>query len=130
MIAKPLPTDAELAILAVLWQRGPSTVREVHEALKPVQGTGYTTVLKLMQIMAQKGLVARDEAQRSHVYRAISGQAETQRRLLGDLMDRAFAGSSAQLVMRALSVKPASSGELSEIRALLDGLERDKGKRS
>ena len=92
MSAKPqvLPTDAELAILNVLWKRGPSTVRDVHEALSPTQGTGYTTVLKLMQLMAQKGLVARDESQRSHVYRAASAEAQTQRRLLGDLMERAF----------------------------------------
>jgi len=126
MNKKPLPTDAELAILGVLWRRGPSTVRDVHEELQPSHGTGYTTVLKLMQIMAQKGLVARDESQRSHVYRAQSGEEQTQRRLLGDLMDRAFAGSSSQLVMRALSVKRASPEELAEIRALLDGL-ADRG---
>jgi predicted transcriptional regulator len=123
---KPLPTDAELSILAVLWRLGPSTVREVHEALRPTQGTGYTTVLKLMQIMAQKGLVARDESQRSHVYRALTGEEQTQRRLLGDLIDRAFSGSASQLVMRALSVKRSSPEELAEIRALLDGLE-DRG---
>ncbi|HWO11893.1 MAG TPA: BlaI/MecI/CopY family transcriptional regulator [Polyangiaceae bacterium] len=117
-----LPTDAELAILGVLWRRGPSTVREVHDALSPTQGTGYTTVLKLMQLMAQKGLVIRDESQRSHVYRPASAEAQTQRRLIGDLMDKAFSGSAAQLVMRALSVKPASKGELEEIRHLLDEL--------
>lgn len=124
---KPLPTDAELAILAVLWRLGPSTVRDVHEALRPVQDTGYTTVLKLMQIMAQKGLLARDETQRSHVYRALATEAQTQRRLLGDLMERAFSGSASQLVMRALSVKRASPEELDEIRALLDDMERNKG---
>ena len=117
-----MPTPAELAILGVLWQRGPSTVRDVHEALEPEQGTGYTTVLKLMQLMAQKGLVVRDESQRSHVYRAASAEAQTQRRLVGELMDKAFAGSAAQLVMRALSVKRASKGELEEIRHLLDEL--------
>jgi BlaI family transcriptional regulator, penicillinase repressor len=122
-MAKPaLPTDAELAILAVLWRLGPSTVRDVHEALSPTQGTGYTTVLKLMQLMAQKGLVARDESQRSHVYRAVNAAAQTQRSLLGDLMDRAFAGSASQLVLRALSVKRASPEELEQIRRLLDQL--------
>jgi BlaI family transcriptional regulator, penicillinase repressor len=122
MAKLPLPTDAELAILAVLWRRGPSTVRDVHEALSPTQGTGYTTVLKLMQLMAQKGLVARDESQRSHVYRAVNAAAQTQRRLLGDLMDRAFAGSASQLVLRALSVKRSSPEELEQIRLLLDQL--------
>jgi predicted transcriptional regulator len=117
-----LPTDAELAILGVLWRRGPSTVRDVHDALSPTQGTGYTTVLKLMQLMAQKGLVIRDESQRSHVYRPASAEAQTQRRLLGDLMDKAFAGSAAQLVMRALSVKRASKNELEEIRRMLEEL--------
>lgn len=126
MTGNPLPTDAELAILTVLWRRGPSTVREVHEALHPSQGTGYTTVLKLMQLMAQKGLLRRDESQRSHVYRAASAEAQTQRRLLGDLMDRAFAGSTSQLVLRALSVKRASAEELEQIRSLLDQLSEEK----
>lgn len=126
MTGNPLPTDAELAILTVLWRRGPSTVREVHEALHPSQGTGYTTVLKLMQLMAQKGLLLRDESQRSHVYRAASAEAQTQRRLLGDLMDRAFAGSTSQLVLRALSVKRASAEELEQIRSLLDQLSEEK----
>ena len=126
MTGNPLPTDAELAILTVLWRRGPSTVREVHEALHPSQGTGYTTVLKLMQLMAQKGLLRRDESQRSHVYRAASAEAQTQRRLLGDLMDRAFAGSASQLVLRALSVKRASAEELEQIRSLLDQLSEEK----
>ncbi|MEY4545295.1 MAG: hypothetical protein RL685_1490 [Pseudomonadota bacterium] len=123
----PLPTDAELAILGVLWREGPSTVREVHEALHPSQGTGYTTVLKLMQLMAQKGLVARDESQRSHVYSAANAAAQTQGRLLGDLMERAFAGSASQLVLRALSVKRTSPEELQEIRALLDQLSPGSG---
>jgi BlaI family transcriptional regulator, penicillinase repressor len=123
-----LPTDAELAILAVLWRRGPSTVRAVHDTLSPTQGTGYTTVLKLMQLMAQKGLVVRDESQRSHVYRAANAEAQTQRRLLDNLMDKAFAGSAAQLVMRALSVKRASREELDSIRSLLDELEAKETK--
>lgn len=119
----PLPTGAELSILTVLWQRGPSTVREVHEALKGAQDTGYTTVLKLMQIMAQKGLCARDESQRSHVYRALVSEEQAQRGLLTDLMDKAFGGSAAQLVLRALSSDRASREELAEIRALLDGID-------
>jgi predicted transcriptional regulator len=128
-MAKPtLPTDAEIAILGVLWRRGPSTVRAVHDALSPTQGTGYTTVLKLMQLMAQKGLVMRDESQRSHVYRAASPEAQTQRRLVGDLIDKAFAGSAAQLVMRALSVKHASKDELETIRNMLDELAAKEAK--
>lgn len=119
----PLPTDAELAILSVLWSRGPSTVREVHEALEPTQGTGYTTALKLLQIMAQKGLVERDERSKSHIYRALPGKEQTQKRLLSDLMTRAFSGSASELVLRALSSKPTSKEELGEIRALLDHLE-------
>jgi predicted transcriptional regulator len=115
-----MPTPAELAILGVLWQRGPSTVRAVHEELE--QGTGYTTVLKLMQLMAQKGLLVRDESQRSHVYRPAASAAHTQKRLLGELMDKAFGGSAAELVMRALSVKRTSPEELGKIRSLLDQL--------
>lgn len=123
MSKAPLPTDAELAILSVLWSRGPSTVREVHEALEPTQGTGYTTALKLLQIMAQKGLVERDERSKSHIYRALPGKEQTQKRLLSDLMTRAFSGSASELVLRALSSKPTSKEELGEIRALLDHLE-------
>jgi predicted transcriptional regulator len=125
MVKQPLPTDAELAILSVLWRLGPSTVRAVHEQLSPSQGTGYTTVLKLMQLMAQKGLVVRDESQRSHVYRAASAEAQTQKRLLGDLMERAFDGSASQLVLRALSVKRSSPEELEQIRRLLDELAKE-----
>ncbi|MFO0727571.1 MAG: BlaI/MecI/CopY family transcriptional regulator [Myxococcota bacterium] len=122
----PLPTDAELAILSVLWTRGPSTVREVHEALEPEQGTGYTTALKLLQIMAQKGLVERDERTRSHVYKALLGREQTQKRLLRDLLARAFSGSTAQLVQRALATKPTSKEELTEIRRMLDALEGEE----
>ncbi|MEZ4302882.1 MAG: BlaI/MecI/CopY family transcriptional regulator, partial [Polyangiaceae bacterium] len=108
MRTRPLPTDAELALLQVLWRRGPSTVRDVHEELRGEgEGSGYTTVLKLLQIMAQKGLVQRDESQRSHVYRAAATREQTQKKLVGDLLDRAFGGSAQDLVMRALSVKPA-----------------------
>ncbi len=118
-----LPTDAELGILRVLWERGPSTVREVHEALG--DGSGYTTVLKLMQIMTEKGLVVRDESQRAHVYSAQATQQKTQRQLVTDLVDRAFGGSPAQLAMQALSAKKTSPQELAELRRLLDSLEQE-----
>jgi predicted transcriptional regulator len=117
------PTDAELAILNVLWERGPSTVRDVHEALSGSQDTGYTTVLKLMQIMTEKGLVVRDESQRAHIYSARYSEQRTQRQLLADLADRAFGGSPAKLVMQALSEKSATPEELYAIRKLLDKLE-------
>jgi BlaI family transcriptional regulator, penicillinase repressor len=129
MVRNALPTDAELQILSVLWKRGPSTVREVHEALGPVQDTGYTTVLKLMQIMAQKGFVERDESNRSHVYRAAISEEQAQRGLLGQLMDKAFSGSASQLVMRALSMQPASAHELDEIRTMLDEIEGQRSKK-
>jgi predicted transcriptional regulator len=118
------PTDAELAILNVLWERGPSTVREVHAALSDRQGSGYTTVLKLLQIMTEKGLVVRDESQRAHVYASRLGEQRTQRQLLGDLVDRAFGGSPGKLVMQALSDRRATDEELREIRAMLDRLEK------
>jgi len=124
--SKPRPTDAELAILSVLWQRGPSTVREVHAALGKSRTTGYTTVLKLMQIMAEKGLVERDERQRAHVYAARLAEHETQRQLVGDLLERAFGGSAAKLVMHALSAQKSSDEELAQIRKLLDEFERGK----
>jgi BlaI family transcriptional regulator, penicillinase repressor len=117
------PTDAELAILRVLWSRGPSTVRQVHEAISRERETGYTTVLKLMQIMTEKGLVERDESERTHVYQARFTQEATQQRLVSDLLDKAFDGSASQLVMRALEAKPASADELAQIRRLLDELE-------
>lgn len=119
----PRPTDAELAILRVLWDRGPSTVREVHDALSTTQGSGYTTVLKLMQIMTDKGLVVRDESQRAHVYVPRLSKQRTQRQLLGDLVDRAFGGSSTKLVLEALAGQHATSKELRDIRALLQRLE-------
>jgi predicted transcriptional regulator len=118
----PKPTEAELSILCVLWARGPSTVREVHEEIQRnrASSTGYTTVLKLLQIMTEKGLVTRDESARSHVYRARWSEDTTQRQLVTDLLDRAFGGSAARLVMQALAVSPASPDELKEIRRLLD----------
>ena len=120
----PRPTDAELEILSVLWERGPSTVREVHESLSGTKDTGYTTVLKLMQIMSEKGLVRRDERERAHVYEARLPQEQTQRQLVGDLLDKAFQGSAMKLVMHALVTNKASAKELSEIRRVLDEFER------
>jgi len=116
----PRPTDAELAILRVLWEHGPSTVREVHDDLSSSQDTGYTTVLKLLQIMTDKGLVVRDESQRAHIYSASESEQRTQRKLIGDLMDRAFGGSPSKLMMQALSATSASADELTAIRKLLD----------
>lgn len=120
----PRPTDAELAILRVLWQRGPSTVRDVHEEMSGVQDVGYTTVLKLLQIMTDKGLVLRDETRRAHVYESRLSEERMQRRLLGDLVERAFGGSSTQLVLQALSVRRSTTAELRDIRALLDEIEQ------
>ncbi|MGH9416471.1 MAG: BlaI/MecI/CopY family transcriptional regulator, partial [Terriglobales bacterium] len=114
----PRPTESELGILGVLWSRGPSTVREVHATL--AGPTGYTTVLKLMQIMAEKGLVERDEQQRAHVYRARLAQGETQRQLVGDLLQRAFAGSAARMMMQLLEAGDATPVEIAELRRLLD----------
>jgi predicted transcriptional regulator len=118
------PTGAELDILRILWDRGPSTVRDVHEILNKAKPTGYTTVLKLMQIMAEKGSVRRDENQRAHVYSARRPQEQTQQQLVGDLLDRAFGGSASELVMQALSAGKTTPEELSKIRQLLDEYER------
>jgi predicted transcriptional regulator len=120
----PRPTAAELEILRVLWSQGASTVREVHEQLNQTKPTGYTTVLKLMQIMADKGLVRRNEDQRAHVYEAVCAQEVTQRQLVGDLVERAFGGSATQLIMQALASKRATPTELDEIRKLLDDMQR------
>jgi predicted transcriptional regulator len=114
------PTDAELAILRVLWQRGPSTVRQVFDVISEKRDLGYTTVLKVIQIMSEKGLVVREEQGRNHIYRATHPEEETQRRLVADLIDRAFGGSTPKLVMQALASKRASPEELREIRRLLD----------
>jgi predicted transcriptional regulator len=118
------PTDAELAILRVLWTRGPSTVREVVDAMRH-QGA-YTTVLKTLQIMTEKGLVDRDDAARTHVYAAASSEGSTQRQLVTDLMQRLFDGSAAKLVLHALEAGKASSEELAEIRKLLDARRGEK----
>ncbi len=116
----PKPTDAELSILRVLWEQGPSTVRQIQQVLDRARPTGYTTVLKLLQIMTDKGLVRRDETECRHVYRARFSEDQTQRQLLGDLLDRAFAGSTGKLVMQALSSRKASPEDLAAIRKLLD----------
>ncbi len=121
----PRPTDAELAILRVLWERGPSTVRDVTEALQKERGTGYTTALKLMQIMTEKGLVLRNDSQRTHVYEAVAAAEVTQKQLVSDLLNRAFGGSAQQLVLQALSSKKASRAELAEIRKLIDEMEKN-----
>jgi predicted transcriptional regulator len=112
------PTDAELAILRVLWARGPSTVREVAEALG--RQTAYTTVLKLLQIMTEKRLVTRDDTERTHVYAAARSEDQTQQQLVADLLQRAFDGSAAKLVLQALAAGKATPDELAEIRKLLD----------
>ena len=117
----PRPTDAELAILRVLWERGASTVRQVHEAVTRERPTAYTTALKMLQIMTEKGLVRRDESDRTHVYFPRLSEEQTQRQLIRDLLDRAFGGSASKLVMQALATKRASAEELTEIRRLIDG---------
>jgi BlaI family penicillinase repressor len=124
MAKSPKPTESELAILGVLWQRGPSTVRQVYDALNATKKTGYTTVLKFMQIMTEKGLVSRDETPYAHVYQAGVPQEQTQRTLVTDLLDRAFEGSMSGLVLQALSARKASAEELSEIRKILKEYER------
>jgi len=119
--AVPRPTDAELAILRILWERGPSTVRQVHEVLaRDRQAAVYTTALKLLQIMTEKGLVERDERDRTHIYRARLGEEQTQRQLVRDLADRAFGGSAMKLVLQALASKRASAEELRDIRKAID----------
>jgi len=116
----PRPTDGELEILTVLWSRGPSTVRDVHEIITRRRPAQYTTVLKLLQVMAEKGLVQRDEKQRAHLYRASRPAAWTQQQLAGDLIQRAFSGSAKNLILGVLSARKASKRELDEIRTLLD----------
>ena len=122
----PRPTDAELAILRVLWERGPSTVRQVHDVLGRDRPTAYTTALKLLQIMTDKGLVRRDETDRTHVYQARWSEEQTQRQLVRDLLERAFGGSASKLVMQALAAKRASAEELGEIRKLIDGRQAER----
>jgi predicted transcriptional regulator len=120
----PRPTDAELEILTVLWSRGPTTVRDVHETIAARRPTQYTTVLKQLQVMAEKGLVLRNEDQRAHVYQAARPREWTQKQLAGDILQRAFNGSAKSLMIGALSSRKASKQELAELRALLDEYER------
>lgn len=120
------PTDAELAILRVLWDRGPSTVRQVHDVIANGRPLAYTTTLKLLQIMMEKALVTRTAQDRTHVYAARLGRDEAQRLLVGDLLDRAFGGSAATLVMQALATGRASDEDLKEIRRLLDRHDDDE----
>lgn len=124
----PKPTPAELEILGILWRLGPTTVRAVYAELERTEPVTYTTVLKLMQIMTEKGLLERDESERAHIYRPTSEQADTQGQIVRDVVDRVFGGSAAQLVMRALSQKRASPREIAEIRQILDEAEKG-GKR-
>lgn len=116
----PVPSNAELEILRLLWRDGPKTVRDVHDTLKRDRDVGYTTVLKTMQVMAEKKLVSRNESERSHVYTAAVEEKSVKRRLVSDLLDKAFDGSAAQLVMQALSDKRASPEDLKKIRKLLN----------
>jgi BlaI family penicillinase repressor len=125
----PRPTEAELNILRVLWERGDSTVREVHDSLHGDDGAGYTTALKLMQIMHAKGLVERDDSQRAHVYRAAVSKQRTQKRFMADMVQRLFNGSPSQLVLHALGDHPrASRDELRQIRELLNRIDAERAK--
>jgi len=126
--ALPRPTEAELEILQVLWEHGTCTVRDVHEVLHRRGGTGYTTALKMLQIMHDKGLVERDESQRAHVYRAVVSKERTQKKFLADMLQRVFDGSPSHLVLQALGDHKASRAELQEIRTLLNRLDREAGK--
>jgi BlaI family transcriptional regulator, penicillinase repressor len=116
----PVPTNSELEILNVLWRRGPCTVREVFDEIAAKRDVGYTTALKLLQLMAEKGLVKRDESARSHIYEAAVPEKKVKRHIVSEVMDRVFEGSAASLVMQALSSKKASPEEIEQIRALLD----------
>ena len=122
-MAKPKPSAGELEILSVLWRRGPSTVHQVQPELKRGDRVAYTTVLKLLQIMFEKGLVRRDESTRPHVFRAAVAENQVKRRLVNDLLDDVFEGSAMNLVMQALSAKPASAEDVRKLRELLDEIE-------
>ena len=120
MTKLPRPTDAELAILRILWQRGACTVRQVHDALSRERPAAYTTALKMLQIMTEKGLVRRDDTDRTHIYEPRLTEDQTQRQLVRDLVDRAFGGSASKLVLQALSTRRATAEELGEIRKLIE----------
>jgi len=126
MSLPPKPTEAELSILRVIWARGPSTVRAVRDELQRVRPTKYTTVLKLLQIMMVKGLVHREDVNRTHVYDAALSEVRTQRQLVRDLLDRAFGGSSSKLVMQALATTRASAAEMKAVEAMLTKTRRPR----
>jgi len=116
----PRPTEGELELLGVLWEKGPATVRDLHEQIRSRRDVGYTSVLKLLQIMTEKGLVEREEAGKAHIYRAAASQQETQNQLLRDMSERLFSGSAAQLALHALALEPVSDPELEELRHLIE----------
>ncbi len=118
------PTDREMAILGILWSNGPSTVRQVNEEMNKRRRTGYTTTLKLMQIMTEKGLLVRDDSKFQHIYRPAASEEKTQKQVVGNLLEKVFSGSAEKLVMRALSAKKVSAKELSRIRKMLEEMER------
>lgn len=116
----PRPTEGELELLGVLWEKGPATVRDLHQEIGARRGIGYTSVLKLLQIMTEKGLVEREESGKAHIYRAAASQQETQNQLLRDMSERLFAGSAAQMALHALALEPVSDRELEELRHLIE----------
>jgi predicted transcriptional regulator len=126
MTKPPRPTDAELAILRILWAHGASTVRQVHDALSRERPAAYTTALKMLQIMTEKGLVRRDDSERTHIYQSRLTEEQTQRQLVRDLLDRAFGGSASKLVLQALATRRASAEELGEIRKLIESSRDDR----
>ncbi len=128
MTKLPRPTDAELAILRILWERGACTVRQVHDALSRERPAAYTTALKMLQIMTEKGLVRRDDSDRTHIYESRLTEEQTQRQLVRDLIDRAFGGSSSKLVLQALSGRRATPEELGEIRKLIESSREREGR--
>jgi BlaI family transcriptional regulator, penicillinase repressor len=116
----PRPTEAELELLAVLWEKGPATVRDLHDEIHTRRDIGYTSVLKLLQIMTEKGLVDREEAGKAHIYRAAASQQATQNQLLREMSERLFAGSAAQLALHALAMEPVGDRDLEELRNLIE----------
>jgi predicted transcriptional regulator len=126
MAGSPKPTEAELAVLRVLWANGASTVREVHDTLAKNRSVAYTTTLKTLQVMTEKGLTTRETHRGQHLYRSAHPEEETQRRLVADLLDRAFGGSTTKLIMQALASRRASPEELKEIRRMLNDQPRKK----
>jgi len=122
----PIPTDAELSVLRILWKKGPSTVRQLHEALSKERDLGYTTVLKAVQVMLEKGLVHRDDSERSHVYRAAVAEGQTKGQLVSDLMAKAFAGSASELLVHALKAGRTKPAELDAIQRLLDAARKGR----